>query len=86
MAKLKKILEQVLSGRSDANIRFDDARKLLLALGFEERVKSSHHIFRHPGVRQRVNLQEQKGMAKPYQIRQIRTVITTWGLGGYLDE
>ena len=86
MTKIRKVLELVLSGRSDASIRFSDARRLLLALGFEERIKGSHHIFRHPGVRQRVNLQEVAGMAKVYQVRQIREVITLHGLGERLDE
>ena len=40
------IRQRVLSGRSDANIRFDDLRTFLLRLGFVERVRGSHHIFR----------------------------------------
>jgi predicted RNA binding protein YcfA (HicA-like mRNA interferase family) len=34
----------VLRGGSDANILFGDLRTLLLALGFQERIKGSHHI------------------------------------------
>jgi len=45
MATYKKLLEKLLTGRSDANIRFDDLRNLLAWLGFEERSKGSHHIF-----------------------------------------
>jgi hypothetical protein len=30
----KKLLEKLLPGRSDANIRFDDLRNLLASLGF----------------------------------------------------
>lgn len=41
----KNILEKVLSGLSDKNIKFSDLRKLVLDLGFGERIKGSHHIF-----------------------------------------
>ena len=46
MSKLQKILNKILSGLSDKNISFDDLRNLLLNLGFEERIKGSHHILR----------------------------------------
>ena len=49
---------RVLQGKSDANINFRDLCQLLLWLGFEERVRRSHHIFRKEGVRELVNLQE----------------------------
>ena len=41
MTSPKKTLEKVLRGTSDANIRFNDMTTLLVALGFEERVKGS---------------------------------------------
>ena len=31
-------------GYADANIDFDDLRKLLIDLGFAERIKGSHHF------------------------------------------
>ncbi len=40
----KDTLDKVLSGLSDRNIRFDELRKLLLSLDFNERVKGDHHI------------------------------------------
>jgi hypothetical protein len=45
MSKADKIREKVLSGNSDANINFNDLRRLLRYFGFDERIKSSHHIF-----------------------------------------
>ena len=65
--------ERILSGRSDANFRFDDLRLFLLRLGFVERVRGSHHIFRKEGVREQINLQRDGSHAKPYQVRQVRT-------------
>jgi predicted RNA binding protein YcfA (HicA-like mRNA interferase family) len=46
------------------------------ALGFElDRTRGSHHIYRHPTVRQRINLQPHRGQAKPYQLRQLLDVV-----------
>ncbi len=56
MSQHKKLLQKILSGRSDANIRFGDLRGLLRNLGFAERVQGSHHIFRKNGVAERINL------------------------------
>ena len=55
---------RILRGSSDANIRFDDLRALLFRLGFEERIKGSHHIFTRVGVDEILNLQAKKSMAK----------------------
>ena len=66
---------QVLQGAADANIRFEDLRSLLGALGFAERIKGDHHIFSKPGVPEILNMQPRGSMAKPYQVRQIRSVI-----------
>lgn len=73
--------QRVLSGRSDANIRFDDLRLFLLRLGFVERTRGSHHIFRKEGVRERVTLQRDGNHAKPYQVRQVRLVLLKYELG-----
>ena len=69
------VRQAILSGRSDANIRFDDLCSFMLRLGFIERVKGSHHIFRKAGVRERLNIQRDGSHAKPYQVRQVRQVI-----------
>ena len=74
------LLQRVLDGRSDANLRFDELRGLLRDLGFTERVRGSHHIFRKEGVAERMNLQREDGHAKPYQVRQVRRVILRCGL------
>ena len=73
--------QRVLSGRSDANIRFDDLRLFLLRLGFVERTRGSHHIFRKAGVIEQVNLQRDGSHAKPYQVRQVRRVLLRYELG-----
>jgi virulence-associated protein VapD len=86
MVTYSKVLEQVLSGRADANIRFDDLRNLLTRLGFEERSRGSHHIFVKERVEELINLQREGSMAKPYQVRQVRAIITKYGFEQSGDE
>ncbi len=62
------------------NIRFDDLRQLLAHLGFAERIRGSHHVFRKQGVVEKINLQRDDGHAKPYQVRQVRRVILKYNL------
>ena len=82
MAKSDDLLARILRGTSDANIPFDDLCHLLRRLGFEVRVRGSHHVFRRPGVEEKINLQRDDGKAKVYQVRQVRAVILKYKLGG----
>lgn len=77
-----QVLRRVLSGTADAAIRFEDLCHLLESLGFEKRVRGSHHIFRRSGVAAKVNLQRAGAQAKPYQVKQVRAVILEAKLGG----
>ena len=72
MAGDAKLLLQILRGTSDANIPFEGLIKLPQHLGFEERIKGSHHIFTKEGVEEILNLQPKGGKAKPYQVKQVR--------------
>ena len=80
MAKNDKLVRKILSGSSDANIDFDELRYLLKRLGFEERIKGSHHVFRKPGVEEKINLQRDMDKAKPYQVRQVRSILVGYRL------
>jgi predicted RNA binding protein YcfA (HicA-like mRNA interferase family) len=84
MGKYDKLLFQILRGTSDSNILFDDLCQLLSRLGFEKRTRGSHHIFRKQGVEEKVNLQHDGAKAKAYQVRQVRTIILKYRLGGEL--
>jgi len=64
--KYEKLLSQILRGASDTNIGFDDLRRLFLRLGFVERTRGSHHIFRKEGIEEKINLQHNQGKAKAY--------------------
>lgn len=75
MRKREKLIRKILSGRSDANIAFSDLVSLIESLGFDHRQKGSHHIFTMLGVCERINLQESRGKAKSYQVRQVRKIL-----------
>ncbi len=80
MSKRDRVVEQVLSSAADANIAFDDLCHLLEQLGFEVRVRGSHHLFRKSGVVERINLQRDGSKAKPYQVRQVRQILVKYNL------
>lgn len=86
MGKDEKLLIQILRGASDANVPFDGLCALLRHLGFDERVRGSHHIFSRDGVEEILNLQPAGAKAKAYQVRQVRGVILRHRLGGQDDE
>lgn len=81
----RRTLLQVLQGSADSNIHFDELRSLLTALGFYERIKGSHHIFTRPDVAEILNLQPRGSSAKPYQVRQVRSVIVRYKLAEGLE-
>lgn len=56
MSKFDKLRQKILEGKSDANINFEDLRNLMLALGFVERIKGSHHSYRRAGIIEKLNL------------------------------
>jgi predicted RNA binding protein YcfA (HicA-like mRNA interferase family) len=76
-----KLLEKVLAGTADQSIDFESLVTLLEFLGFEKRVAGSHRIFSRDGVVEILNLQPRKdGTAKPYQVRQVRQILTQYKL------
>ena len=85
MSKYEKLLLQILRGTSDTNIAFDELRQLLLRLGFVERTRGSHHIFRKDRIEEKITLQRDDGKAKAYQLRQVWSILLKYGLGGELD-
>ena len=80
MSKPLKIFQKIVQGGSDANISFRDLCQLLLKLGFEQHTRGSHHIFSKLNVDELINLQEDGGKAKVYQVRQVRFLIVKYDL------
>ena len=82
MNKLKKILFSILCGNQDGNIKFNDLQYLLNKLGFEERIKGDHHIYTKNEIKEIINIQPIGDKAKIYQVKQIRSIILKYKLGG----
>ncbi len=82
MSRAAKTLDKILRGTADANIRFGELTALLTHLGFTERIRGDHHIFTRDGVAEILNLQPRGSMAKAYQVKQVRGVLTSYGLAG----
>jgi hypothetical protein len=57
---------------------FSDFVTLVEAYGF--RLSRMHHIFKREGVRELVNLQNVNGKAKPYQMRQVLSLVEKYNL------
>ncbi len=51
------------------------------AFGFQlKSISGSHHIYTHPGIPDLLNLQNVRGKAKPYQIKQLLQRIEQYNL------
>ena len=75
MTALSKILDQLR--REPANIQFNDLRKVCESyFGKPRQAGTSHAIFKTPWAGDpRINIQDQKGKAKAYQVRQVLLAI-----------
>lgn len=71
-----KLLQRILAGNSDTNFSFSDLLKVMNHLGFECRIKGSHHIFHRMDIPEILNFQPKGHQAKPYQVKQLREIIT----------
>lgn len=78
MTRIGKLQEKMLRG---GPLTFAEFERLLAAYGFVlDRVRGSHHIFKHPGIMDRINAQPDGKSAKPYQVRQFIDIIEANGL------
>jgi predicted RNA binding protein YcfA (HicA-like mRNA interferase family) len=75
----RKTLQRILDGSK--NIRFSEMTNLVEGFGFRlSRTGGSRHIFMHSDIPELVNLQEVKGQAKPYQMRQFLKLVERYSL------
>ena len=77
MGEYGKLLSRILDGRWDRHMTFDDLCVLLKRLGFDERIRGNQHSFSRRGIRERINLQRDGHVAKPYQVRQVRAIVVS---------
>jgi hypothetical protein len=64
MTRRDKSLNSLLRGNADSNIVFSELVAILKWLGFQERVRGSHHIFSREGVEDILNLQPRTAASK----------------------
>ena len=77
--KKAKLLEKLLSGSQ--NISFSEAVIIAQAFGFRlDRINGSHHIFVHNDIPELINLQNRKGKAVSYQIKQLLRIVERYDL------
>jgi len=75
----RKLLQRIIDGSK--NIRFSEMVNLVQGFGFAlSRTDGSHHIFVRPDIPELVNLQNVKGQAKPYQMRQFLKLVEKYNL------
>ncbi len=66
---------------NQTNVRFGELVRLAEAFGFRlERSEGSHFIYRNRSVREHLNLQNDGGKAKAYQVRQLLKLIEMYNL------
>lgn len=76
----RRLLKRLSDGRL-RNVAFADMINLIEGFGFRlARVSGSHHVYSHTNVGELVNMQEVKGEAKPYQIRQFLKLVERYNL------
>ena len=76
-----KILQEVMCGTKDRNIRFTELQNLLEILGFECRIKGDHFIYYKKGIAEIINIQPEGNKAKAYQVKQVRNLILKYMMG-----
>ncbi len=77
--KKDKLLQKALN--NPQNLHFQEMVVLVEAFGFRlSWVRGSHHIFVHSEVPEFINLQNVKGQAKPYQVRQFLRLVEQYNL------
>ena len=77
--KKDKFLKKLRSGSK--NIKFTELQATAEYLGFHlDRISGSHHIYVHSKIPELLNIQNVKGKAKPYQVKQFIALVERYNL------
>jgi hypothetical protein len=80
MTRRRKLIDKARD--NPAGVRFREICLLAEHMGFLKRGgKGSHIVFEKEGVEEILTFQDRKGMAKPYQVKQLLAVIDKYRLG-----
>ena len=75
----KKQLSKIMNNQK--NVLFNDFIIVVEAFGFNStRREGSHRIFKNTNVAELINLQNENGKAKPYQIKQFLSLVEKYKL------
>jgi len=75
----RKFLARLLNNRK--NVNYNDFVTLVEAFGFRHmRADGSHNIYKHEVVAEIINIQNVKGEAKSYQIKQFLVIVEKYNL------
>ncbi|TAJ97327.1 type II toxin-antitoxin system HicA family toxin [bacterium] len=76
---MKELLER--ARRNPQSLTFKDLQQLAKSAGFQlKQVRGSHHVYTRKGVVEIINIQPKGKMAKPYQVRQVVSLIDKYDL------
>jgi len=80
MTRRQKRIDKAMN--NPAGIRFKELCLLAEHMGFQKRGgKGSHVVYERDGVEEILTFQNHRGMAKPYQVKQMLAVIEKYQLG-----
>ena len=74
----------VIDGKTD--IRFSDLEYFVEHLGFQKRMRGDHNIYTIDGLPDIINIQDNNGKAKIYQVRQVRSIVRKNKMGRDSNE
>lgn len=75
MSKIEKLIQKVLNGK---NVSYNEAENLLLNLGFQLKVRGSHHNFRKAGYHRVIVIKRRK-LLYDYQVDDLKEVLKDHG-------
>ncbi|MDR2569302.1 MAG: type II toxin-antitoxin system HicA family toxin [Oscillospiraceae bacterium] len=70
----KKLFVRIVNNQK--NVQFNDFVTVIEAFGFScVRRGGSHQIYNHPNIAELINVQDENGKGKPYQIKQFLSLV-----------
>lgn len=75
MSKFEKLIEKILSGSC---ISYHEAENVLLSLGFQLKIRGSHHNFRKPQYHRTVSIKRRPQLLL-YQVNDLKEVLKDHG-------
>jgi predicted RNA binding protein YcfA (HicA-like mRNA interferase family) len=75
MSKYEKLIQKILNG---SNVSYKDVENVLLKLGFELKIRGSHHVFRKQGYSKTVSIKK-RPLLLAYQIDDVKEVLKDHG-------